>query len=490
MASKILNRRDFLKLSALAGAGIVAASCTPAAAPTAANQAPAATTAPQAADTAAPTEPPPTATPSVPTLPAPAGAKHVTWWGESGETAQEDWLTKSFINVFNSSHTDAYIEYTFQQDLDRVLRTAAQAGSAPDILVTPGPGFVLEYVIAGFPMALDDYAAQYGWKDKLLPWAYASGMVQGKLYSLPLTFESMIVFYNKTLWDKQGWKVPTTGAEMIAICDAAQKAGLVAIPYGNGDWKPATEHLQTMFLDHYAGADNVYKALTGQKKWTDEEFVGTFKMMLDWFKKGYYFGSIDNFHAMTWNDFWPALAQGKGAMIMTGTWGFQGAIPAFKDSGQEWDWFPMPPLRDGVKRVYSLGIGTTLSINKATKNPKEAAEALDYVVNDKKRAMNIASGFSFGEWVIPLQLTPEDFPSDTDKRILKYYDDFVKTTGAGDYGYTSWTFYPAKFEELLYSSFDDVLAGNMTVEAYLDGLQKQFDEDEKNGKIPPVPLRS
>jgi raffinose/stachyose/melibiose transport system substrate-binding protein len=245
-----------------------------------------------------------------------------------------------------------------------------------------------------------------------------------------------------------------------------------------------------MMLDHYAGGDNVYKALIGEKKWTDEEFVGAFTMLNDWFQKGYYSGSIENYHSLTWNDNWPNLATGKGAMMMCGTWGFQGAAPAFKDSGQEWDWFPMPSLRSGVNRVYSLGIGTTLSINAATKNPKQAAEAMDFILNDKTRAMNIASGFQFGEWVIPLVLKPEDFPSSTDPRVLRYFDDFVKTTGAGDYGYTTWTFYPAKTEVYLYEGFEEVILGNQTVVQYLDNYQKQFDEDLKSGKVPPVPKRN
>ncbi len=485
MKGKNLSRRDFLRVSALTTAGLIAAACQGAAPATEAPKVEA-TQAPAATATSAPA---PTATPA-PAAEAPKEAVKIVWWGEAGDENQQQWLKKNFIDSFNSSNKDIQIDYVFQQDLDRVLRTAVQAGAGPDILVTPGPGFVLEYVIAGYPLAMDDFAVKYGWKDKLQGWAYESGMVQGKLYSLPLTFESMVVFYNKTLFDQKGWKVPTNRAEIEAICEAAKKDNIYPFPYGNGDWKPATEHLTGMFLDHYAGADNVYKALTNQKKWTDEEFVGAMKLMNDWFQKGYYSGSIDTYHALTWNDFWPMLATGKGAMIMTGTWGFQGAIPAFKDSGQEWDWFPMPSLREGVHAVYALAVGTTLSINAKTKYPEQSATALDYVLNDKKRAMTIASGFSFGEWVVPLQLTAADFPADTDQRITRFYEDFTKVTGRGDYGYTSWTFWPAKTEVYLYQGFDDVLAGKITVEQYLAEIQKLFDEEVAAGKVPPVPKRT
>ena len=489
MKTKRFSRRDFLKATSLTAAGLIAASCTPAA--TQAPAAPAATSAPSAtAVPAAATAAPPTATAAVPTLAQPAGSVKVSWWGEDAQAAQRDFLTENFINAFNSSHTDAYIDYVFQPDLDRVLRTAVQAGAAPDILVTPGPGFVLEYVNAGFPLVLDNYAALYGWKDKLLGWAYDTGVLNGKLYALPLTYESMIVFYNKTLFDKQGWKIPTNRAEFEAICEAAKKAGIYPIAYGNNDWKPATEHIITMINDMYAGADNVYKALTGEKKWTDPEFVDAMKLLNDWFQKGYFSGSIDNYHALGWNDDWPNLATGKGAMMLCGTWGFQGAPGAFTDAKQEWDWFMLPALRDGVKPVYSLGIGTTLSINGKSANPDKAAEALDFVVNDPKRIMKIADGFTFGEWVVPVHVTAADFPADVIPQITRYYEDFGKVTSAGDYGYTTWTFWPAKTEVYLYQGFDDVLAGNITVEAYMANIQTQFDAEFKAGQVPPVPKRN
>jgi len=426
----------------------------------------------------------------VPTLAQPAGSTKVTWWGEAPDAAQTDWLTKNFLNQFNSTHTDAYIDYVFQQDLDRVLRTAVQAGAAPDILSTPGPGFVLEYVNAGFTLAMDNYAALYGWKDKLLPWAYETGMLQGKLYSLPLTFESMIVFYNKTLFEKKGWKIPTNRAEMEAICEAAKADNIYPLAYGNADWKPATEHLIGMFYDAVAGPDNVYKALIGEKKWTDPEFIEAMTVMNDWFQKGYFSGSIDNYHAFGWTDDWPNLATGKGAMMMCGTWGFTGAPGAFTDSGQEWDWFIMPSLKEGVKPVFALAIGQTLSINVKSANPDKAAEVLDYVFNDPKRGMYIASGFNFGEWVIPVHVAQTDFPADTDPHVSRFYEEFGKVTGQGDYGYTTWTFWPAKTEVYLYEGFDDVLAGNIKVEEYMANIQKQFDEEFKAGKVPPTPKRN
>jgi raffinose/stachyose/melibiose transport system substrate-binding protein len=261
----------------------------------------------------------------------------ITFWVEAPAEERRKVINELFRDTFNAAHPNIDLQLTYTEDLDRVLRTAMQAGAGPDIVSTPGAGFILEYVIAGHVAPLDDLAKQYGWQDKLLPWAYESGIVQDHLYSLPLTYESMIVFHNKTLFETKGWKVPTNREELEAIFDACVADNIHPFVYTNSEWKPATEHLIGMFYDHYAGADNVYKALIGEKKWTDDEFVGAMELMNDWFQKGYYSGSIDNYHALTGEDIWSMLANGKGAMMMTGTWSFQTVDEFFGESGQEWD---------------------------------------------------------------------------------------------------------------------------------------------------------
>jgi raffinose/stachyose/melibiose transport system substrate-binding protein len=422
-------------------------------------------------------------------VPAKAEKAAVSFWVEAPAEERRKVINELYRDTFNAAHSNIELELTFTEDLDRVLRTAMQAGAGPDIVSTPGAGFILEYVIAGHVAPMDDLSVQYGWRDRLLPWAYESGMVQGHLYSVPLTYESMIVYYNKTLFDEKGWGIPTDGEELDAIINACVADDIHPFVYTNSGWKPSTEHLIGMFYDHYAGADNVYKALIGEKSWADDEFVGAMTLMNDWFQKGYYSGSVDNYHALTGEDVWSMLANGQGAMMMTGTWSFQTVDEFFGESGQEWDWFPMPSLRKGVNAVYALATGQTESINAKTKHPVETGAALDWLYNDKKRALMLSSSFNFGEWMVPLRYTADDFPAGTDPRVVRFFVDFADVTGRGDYGYTTWTFWPAKTEVMLWEDFDFVLAGEMTPAEFQAQIQRQFEEEVAEGKVPPVPKR-
>ncbi len=132
-------------------------------------------------------------------------------------------VEEAFIQPFEEANPGIKLEILGQESINDTLRTAIQAGEAPDILQTPGASFIAEYVDAGSVVVLDDYAADLGWEDKLLDWAYQSGQLGGNLYSIPLTYESMVLFYNKSLFDENGWEVPTTLEELNAVAAAAEE---------------------------------------------------------------------------------------------------------------------------------------------------------------------------------------------------------------------------------------------------------------------------
>ncbi|MBZ0290843.1 MAG: extracellular solute-binding protein, partial [Anaerolineae bacterium] len=269
----------------------------------------------------------------------------VTWWTEDYVDVES--LNTLLVEPFNTAHPDIRLEVIPQSGLDDAVRTAFTAGSAPDILQTPGASFIGEYVDAGLIYPLNAAAAELGWQEKLLPWAYESGVLDGELYSIPLTFESMILLYNKTLFEEMGWTAPTTYAELQAIAEAAQAAGINPYGYGNVGWQANNEHVVGVYLNNYAGADKVYAALTGKKAWTDPEFVEAIKLLNSHMADEHWFNdSLETWFAYGWNEFFTALATRESAMMIVGTWGFRGADEFFAETGDEWDWAPIPPFSD------------------------------------------------------------------------------------------------------------------------------------------------
>ncbi|MBL8162471.1 MAG: extracellular solute-binding protein [Anaerolineae bacterium] len=413
----------------------------------------------------------------------------VTWWTE--DYVDIEALNAQLVEPFNAAHPGIRLEITPQSALDDAMRTAFTAGSAPDILQTPGASFIGEYVNAGLILPLTQSAADLGWQEKLLPWAYESGILNGELYSIPLTFESMILMYNKTLFEEKGWTPPTTYAELEAVAAAAQAEGINPFGYGNSGFQPANEHVVGVYLNNYAGADNVYAALTGEKSWTDPVFAEAIELLrshmadVNWFND-----SLETWFTYGWNEQWTALSTRESAMMIIGTWGFRGADEFFGETTDEWDWTPIPPFSENLPEYnYMLATGSTLSVNGQSANTDAAIAVLDFLFSDPARVLEIASGYNYGEFVVPLKFTADDFPEGTDERIVRFYADFGAVTDQGRVGYTTWTFWPADSDVQLWQEIENVWYGEMTVDTYLANHQATWDEARADGAVPPIPAR-
>lgn len=413
----------------------------------------------------------------------------VTWWTE--DYVDVETLNELLVEPFNAANPGIRLEIIPQTALDEAVRTAFAAGGAPDILQTPGAAFIGEFVRAGLIHPLTSAAADLNWEDKLLPWAYESGILNGELYSIPLTFETMILMYNKTLFEENGWTAPTTFEELQAIAEAAQAQGINPFGYGNQGFQPANEHVIGVYLNNYAGADNVYAAMTGEKSWTDPEFAEAIELLRSHMADENWFNdSLETWFAYGWNEQFTALATRESAMMIIGTWGFRGADEFFSEVDDEWDWAPIPPYSANMPEYnYMLATGSTLSVNGLSQNIDAAVAVLDFLFSDPALVLEIASGYSYGEFVVPLEFALEDFPEGTDERISRFYNDFAEVTGEGRVGYTTWTFWPAAADVQLWQEIENVWYGEMTVDTYLANHQAVWDEARADGAVPPVPSR-
>jgi len=413
----------------------------------------------------------------------------ITWWTE--DTVDLDQITATLVEPFNAANPGIRLEVIPTVELNNTLRTALAAGEAPDILQTPGASFIAEFLRSGLVLNLTDVAQQLGWEEKLLPWAYQSGIVDGSLYSIPLTYESMILVYNKTVFEENGWAVPTNLAELEAISAEAIAAGINPLVYGNVGWQPSNEHLVGIYLNNYAGPENVYKALIGEKPWTDPEFVGAIDLLRTHIAdNGWFGGSLETYFAYGWDDFWSELAIGDAAMMMIGSWAFCCATDYFSESGMEWDWAPLPVLSDGAGEYnYELATGSTLSVNANSANPDAAVTVLDWLMSNKETVLNIASGYGYGEFMVPLYFNEEDFPAGSDPRVVRFFADFAKVTGEGRVGYTTWTFWPAVPNVHLWESVEQVWFGELSVDDYLAEHQALWDAAREESATLPIPAR-
>lgn len=397
----------------------------------------------------------------------------VTYWGAFYSPETETAFQEVFIDGFNADGDIAVdMEVKELTTIGQLTDTAVSAGQAPDVIYADGPSSASDFARADRSLALDDYAAEYGWEDELLPWAYELSKVDGVLTSVPIDYGSMVLYYNTEVFDENGWTAPTTLAEFETIATEAAALGMVPLGGGNAGYQGMSEWLITAVFNAAVGPEKIHDVLVGDASFADPEFVAAIDLIQSWLDEGWLAGGRESYFTTDDTANVTGLANGTTAMYITGTWSFNSMSQVFEDASQ-WDWAPLPSLSDAVEPgVYPLAIGTALSVNAATEKADGAAAFLDYLIGDVERSLDYTA--RSGQNPPPLAISADQFPSGVDARTVRLYSDIPETTNVG---YASWTFFPPQTDSYLITEFDKVVTGDITASEYLAGMQAAFDKE-------------
>lgn len=418
------------------------------------------------------------------TRPAFAQAKPISWWYETANPEQQGFIKEHILDAFNAAHPDNTLTIDYRgAALDNQMRVALLSGSGPDLVYTAGPSYVAPMAQAGQLKPLDEYAAKFGWNERVLPVFVEMGKYNGQLYALPKTYETLGLFYNKTLFEKNGWTAPTTIEELETVADALLAQNTVPFASGNANWRPANEHYVSIVLNAIAGPENVYKALKGDIPWTSEPFVTAVDKLNDWWRKGY-FGP--NYFSLTDEQAFSQMASGQAGMMPSGTWQFQRVSTYFPQNNAEAGFVGFPSASG--EPIYPLGVGSTFSIAAAAQNPDGAAEAIDFIFStDTYSAMNTVWQ---GEWNTPLaDLSAVKLGDNVPALYTQTMQTLAQSVAENEYGYTTWTFLPPATDSFLVSGIEEVWLGRTTTAQYLEQLDATFKQEMGEGKVPAVPAR-
>ncbi len=463
--NKRLTRRDFLLLSFTAVVGSVISSCAPSA-PAQPTEAPAAATEAPAAATEAP------AATEVPTAAAatPAQEKaNILFWDQFGEeaTALDD-----MVGVFNNAHPNIVVKRESQPNMRDILKTALSAGTGPDIMYyDTGPGFAGVLATADLLLPMDDAYAQYGWNDRFFGWTKSRCTFGGKVYGIGNELEFLGAFYNKKIFQDQGWSEPTSHDEMLALCEKAKAAKLVPIAFADQDKWPAY-HEFSIFSSNIAGRDKLAQAISGKVPWNDDDFVSAIQMFfVDMNKAGYF---IPDVNAVTYDDANMMFYSGKAAMDITGTW----MVGNYTDPNTMADpvGFFFYPSIGGKTVAPPAGLGSGYFVSKATQHAEDCFQFLDYLMG--KEAAK--------DWLEKLaKIPPIKGLKSSDYNLsdlMKFCLDALQG-GGENMSYNIDVLTPDNFNTAMGDGFQEVLAGSKTAKQQADDLEKAMEEAKAAGKV-------
>ncbi|MBJ7355978.1 ABC transporter substrate-binding protein [Nocardioides sp.] len=154
--------------------------------------------------------------------------------------------------------TGAEVKYEGSKEFEAQLPVRVQAGNPPDIAFVPQPGLLKTLVATGkvveAPDTVSDNVDEFFGED----WR-AYGSVDDTLYAAPLGANvKSFVWYSPTMFSENGWTVPETWDDMIALSDTIAAAGIkpwcAGIESGEATGWPATDWLEDVLL-RTAGPD-------------------------------------------------------------------------------------------------------------------------------------------------------------------------------------------------------------------------------------------
>ena len=303
---------------------------------------------------------------------------------------------------------------------------------------------------------------------------------------VPEELESVILFYNETVFEENGWEAPSTIEEMLALAETIDEAGLIPFATAFGECAPCIEWQIGQYLNHWAGPDMVRQALLGEIQWTEPAFVEAIEMLGEQPGKGWFMGSLDNYFSLGFQDYLAALGNGEAVMNIEGTWRINDLTDNwFGEPGgneNDWNWVPMP-TKSGAE-LWDIGAGGMWSINAASENPDAAAAFINFWFSpDNQVNLLQTCGFQLA----PIAVPEGSFDS-LEARAGDIFTSLLAASASNNIGYTPWTFFPSKTDVYLYTEIQRVFDGQLSAEDYLAGLQVVFDEELADGEVPPIPI--
>jgi alpha-glucoside transport system substrate-binding protein len=231
------------------------------------------------------------------------------------QQAQED-----SYKVFTEC-TGAKVSYEGSDQFETQLVVRVKAGNAPDIAYIPQPGLLKTVVSSGqvvpAPQPTADNVDKWFGED----WK-AYGTVDGTFYAAPLGANvKSFVWYSPKMFKENGWDVPETWDDMLALSDKIAATGIkpwcAGIESGEATGWPATDWLEDAILRE-KGADYYDQWVNHEVPFDDQGVADSLDLVGGILKNDKYvnggFGDVNSIATTAFQDGGLPILKGECAM--------------------------------------------------------------------------------------------------------------------------------------------------------------------------------
>src|SRR5215212_4900302 len=268
---------------------------------------------------------------------------------------------EAFPNKNVQVTTNTVDHNTFQENITTYLQN-------PDDVIPWFAGYRMQFFAAQDLLGPIDDVWEAGLNDQMSEgFKLASTGQDGKLYFVPWTYYAWGIHYRKSVFEENGWEVPTTMDQLMGVAESMQSAGIVPFAFGNGARWPAMGTFDQLNF-RMNGYQFHMDLMAGKESWTDERVKNVFT---EWEKLLPF--HQENPNGRTWQEAGSAFANKECGMMTLGNFvGEQFPEGELSDL----DFFPWPEMNPefGTDTIEAPIDGWMMA--RDPKNPEAAKELL------------------------------------------------------------------------------------------------------------------
>lgn len=237
----------------------------------------------------------------------------------------------------------------------------------------------------------------------------------GLMYTMPLSKSTEVLYYNKTFFDQNGIKVPTTWAEMEQVCAQIKAIDPNSIPLGYDSEANWFITMCEQYNSPYTSATEPHYLFNNEK---NIEFV---KMFRDWYQKGY----------LTTQKLYGAYTSG----LFTSTTGVTSYMSIGSSAGAT---YQRPAKGADGTYPFEVGIATIPQVSET--NRKVISQGPSLCIFDKANPQEVVASWLFVKYLTTtIEFQAEFGMASGYVPVIKsvaqneVYADFLASADGGDY---------------------------------------------------------
>jgi len=276
------------------------------------------------------------------------------------------------LNKFNEKYPHIVIKFdpTSPSEYNDVIETQLKSDTAPDMFYLRSFSHSRKFFNKGYLATLNTLPGiKKSFPSHMLD-AWSTN--DGDIYGVPLMAVSHGIYYNASLFKKEGIEIPYSWEKLLSISEQIKQKGIIPFANATGDaWTINGLILQNVIPSIIGGVEGRLAYYNGERCFNDDQMVASFQAVKD--ISAYV---SDNQKLLKYADSLQLFIQGKSPMWFGGSWD----IPFFEAQNPDFEWsvFAIPPPQ-GKECYVTFHPDAGIGLNRSSPYIEEAKQFLQWM---------------------------------------------------------------------------------------------------------------